>query len=145
MTGKAPAMLPSSLLSPLGQTKIYLYAKPLDMRKSFDGLHAIVQSEFLRDIRCGDVFLFLNRRLDRIKLIHWDRDGLAIWMKKLKSHYPHFLLFTEIGRCGDNLAHWPATAVGMDSGPPRIGPRRRPMPGEIAVIVPPRAELTAGP
>ena len=32
MTGKAPAMLPSSLLSPLGQTKIYLYAKPLDMR-----------------------------------------------------------------------------------------------------------------
>ena len=53
MTGKARTMLPSSLLSPLGQTKIYLYAKPLDMRKSFDGLHAIVQSEFLRDIRCG--------------------------------------------------------------------------------------------
>jgi transposase len=77
-------MLPSSLLSPLGQTKIYLYAKPLDMRKSFDGLHAIVQSEFLRDIRCGDVFLFLNRRLDRVKLIHWDRDGLAIWMKRLE-------------------------------------------------------------
>ena len=84
MTGKAPAMLPSSLLSPLGQTKIYLYAKPLDMRKSFDGLHGIVQSEFLRDIRCGDLFLFLNRRLDRVKLIHWDRDGLAIWMKRLE-------------------------------------------------------------
>ena len=77
-------MLPSSLLSPLGQTKIYLYAKPLDMRKSFDGLHAIVQSEFRSDIRSGDVFLFLNRRLDRIKLIHWDRDGLAIWMKRLE-------------------------------------------------------------
>ena len=77
-------MLPSSLLSPLGQTKIFLYAKPLDMRKSFDGLHAIVQSEFRRDIRTGDVFLFLNRRLDRIKLIHWDRDGLAIWMKRLE-------------------------------------------------------------
>ena len=77
-------MLPSSILSPLGQTKIYLYAKPIDMRKSFDGLHAIVQSEFRRDIRCGDVFLFLNRRLDRVKLIHWDRDGLAIWMKRLE-------------------------------------------------------------
>jgi transposase len=77
-------MLPSSLLSPLGQTKIYLYAKPADMRKSFNGLHAIVQSEFQRDIRSGDVFLFLNRRLDRIKLIHWDRDGLAIWMKRLE-------------------------------------------------------------
>ena len=44
-------MLPSSLLPPSGQTKIYLYAKPADMRKSFDGLHALVQSEFRRDIR----------------------------------------------------------------------------------------------
>lgn len=78
-------MLPSSFPSPLGQTKIYLYAKPADMRKSFNGLHALVQSEFRRDIRSGDVFLFLNRRLDRIKLIHWDRDGLAIWMKRLES------------------------------------------------------------
>jgi transposase len=77
-------MLPSSIPSPLGQTRIYLYAKPADMRKSFDGLHAIVQREFLRDIRCGDLFLFLNRRLDRVKLIHWDRDGLAIWMKRLE-------------------------------------------------------------
>ncbi len=77
-------MLSSALLSPLGQTKIYLYARPADMRKSFDGLHAIVQSEFRRDIRAGDVFVFLNRRLDRIKLIHWDRDGMAIWMKRLE-------------------------------------------------------------
>lgn len=77
-------MFSSTLLSPLGQTKIYLYVKPVDMRRSFDGLHAIVQSEFRRDIRTGDVFVFLNRRLDRIKLIHWDRDGLAIWMKRLE-------------------------------------------------------------
>ena len=78
-------MLPSSFPTPLGQTKIYLYAKNVDMRKSFDGLHAIVQSEFGRDIRLGDLFLFLNRRLDRIKLIHWERDGLVIWMKRLEK------------------------------------------------------------
>lgn len=77
-------MLSSTLLSPLGPAKIYLYAKPADMRKSFNGLHAIVAAEFGRDIRTGDVFVFLNRRLDRIKLIHWDRDGLAIWMKRLE-------------------------------------------------------------
>ena len=77
-------MLSSTLLSPLGQTKIYLYAKAADLRKSFNGLHAIVAAEFGRDIRTGDVFVFLNRRLDRIKLIHWDRDGLAIWMKRLE-------------------------------------------------------------
>jgi transposase len=77
-------MLSTALLSPLGQTKIYLYTKPTDMRRSFNGLHAIVEAEFHRDIREGDVFVFLNRRLDRIKLIHWDRDGLAIWMKRLE-------------------------------------------------------------
>jgi len=76
-------MVPS-FSSSLGSTRIYLYAKPTDMRKSFDGLHAIVQSEFRRDIRSGDVFVFLNRRLDRVKLLHWDRDGLAIWMKRLE-------------------------------------------------------------
>ena len=69
---------------PLGQTKIYLYAKDVDMRKSFDGLHALIQSEFRRDVRQGDLFLFLNRRLDRIKLMHWDTDGLVIWMKRLE-------------------------------------------------------------
>jgi transposase len=69
----------------LGTSKIYLYAQPADMRKSFNGLHAIVQSEFRRDIRAGDVFLFLNRRRDRIKLLHWDRDGMVIWMKRLEG------------------------------------------------------------
>jgi transposase len=77
-------MLCSPLLSPAGPTRIYLYAKPADMRKSFNGLHALVEAEFHRDIRAGDLFVFLNRRLDRIKLIHWDRDGLAIWMKRLE-------------------------------------------------------------
>jgi transposase len=77
-------MSPSPLPSSSGLTRIYLYAKPADMRKSFNGLHALVEAEFHRDIRSGDLFVFLNRRLDRIKLIHWDRDGLAIWMKRLE-------------------------------------------------------------
>ncbi len=77
-------MQPLSLLASPGQTKIYLYAKHVDMRKSFDGLHALIQSEFKRDVRLGDLFLFLNRRLDRMKLMHWDRDGLMIVYKKLE-------------------------------------------------------------
>jgi transposase len=94
-----------------GQTKIYLYAKDVDMRKSFDGLHAIIQSEFRRDVRQGDLFLFLNRRLDRIKLMHWDTDGLVIWMKKLESQYPRCFTFTGIGRVANNRTRRP-TAVG---------------------------------
>ena len=55
------------------------------MRRSFDGLMAIVQSSFERDIRGGDLFLFINRRRDRVKLLWWDGDGLAIFMKRLEQ------------------------------------------------------------
>jgi transposase len=64
--------------------RIYLYAKNVDMRKSFDGLLAIIQTEFQKDVRQGDLFLFLNRRLDRLKLMGWDRDGLLIVYKRLE-------------------------------------------------------------
>jgi transposase len=55
------------------------------MRRSFDGLHAIVQNEFNRYILDGDVFLFLNKRRDRIKILWWDGDGMAIFMKRLEA------------------------------------------------------------
>ena len=57
----------------------------VDMRRSYDGLMAIVQTEFARDIRLGDYFMFVNKRRDRIKIMWWDRDGLAIFMKRLEA------------------------------------------------------------
>lgn len=67
------------------QARIYLYNLPVDMRRSFDGLMSIVQSEFEQDVRQGDLFLFINRRRDRIKMLWWDDDGLAIFMKRLEQ------------------------------------------------------------
>ncbi len=66
-------------------TRVYLYMRDVDMRRSYDGLMAIVQAEFARDIRLGDYFMFLNKRRDRIKIMWWDRDGLAIFMKRLEA------------------------------------------------------------
>lgn len=66
-------------------TRVYLYMRDVDMRRSYDGLLAIVDSEFTRDIRLGDYFLFINRRRNRIKILWWDRDGLAIFMKRLEA------------------------------------------------------------
>jgi hypothetical protein len=54
------------------------------MRKSFDGLHAIIQSEFRRDALGGDLFLFLNRRRDRLKLMTWEPDGWILFYKRLE-------------------------------------------------------------
>jgi transposase len=73
------------MLSVASTARVYLYMQAVDMRRSYDGLHAIVQSEFTRDIRLGDYFMFINRRRDRIKIIWWDKDGLAIFMKRLES------------------------------------------------------------
>jgi transposase len=55
------------------------------MRRSFDGLMAIVQAEFNRDVRDGELFVFINKRADRLKALWWDGDGLAIFMKRLES------------------------------------------------------------
>jgi transposase len=124
--------------------RIYVCAQPTDMRKGFDSLAAVVRDWLGGDPLSGHLFVFRSRRGDRVKLLFWDKDGLVQYYKKFESHCPHFLLFTGIGRYRDNLAYRPVAAVGMDSNPPRIDPRRRPMPEEISVIVPPRAEFTAG-
>lgn len=65
-------------------SRVYLYCGPVDMRRSFDGLLGIVQSEFERDIQRGDLFVFINKRADRLKALWWDGDGLAIFMKRLE-------------------------------------------------------------
>ncbi len=72
------------LIPSITAARIYLYARDVDMRRSFDGLMAIVQTEFDKDIRQGDFFLFINKRRDRLKILWWDGDGLAIFMKRLE-------------------------------------------------------------
>ena len=123
---------------------IYVYTRHADLRKGFDGLSGIIRQEFQADPLDGSLFLFFNRRRDRLKILHFDGTGYWLYYKKLESHYPHLLLFTEIASSSDNLARRLAAAAGMDSIPPRIA-RRRPMPEEITAIAPPRAQFSAGP
>jgi transposase len=65
--------------------RIFLCARPTDLRKSFDALSGLVQECFGQDPLTGHLFLFLNRRRDRIKILYFDRDGLAIWYKRLEA------------------------------------------------------------
>lgn len=65
--------------------RVFLATAATDMRKSFDGLQGLVQQVFDEDALSGHLFLFVNRRRDRVKILFWDRDGLAIWYKRLES------------------------------------------------------------
>ena len=70
----------------LGSThRYYLYREPTDMRKGFNGLSGIVTSELGGDPLSGDVFIFINRGRDKMKLLLWDRNGFVIWYKRLES------------------------------------------------------------
>jgi transposase len=65
--------------------RFFLCTRPTDMRKSFDGLSGLVQECFGQDLLTGHLFLFVNRRGDRLKILYFDRDGLAIWYKRLEA------------------------------------------------------------
>jgi hypothetical protein len=125
--------------------KIFWCLAPTDMRKSFDGLSALVSEHLRQDPLSGHLFIFTSRRRDRVKLLYFERGGLAIWYKTLESQRPHSFLFTEFGRARDNLTRRPIAVGGMDSVSTRNGPRRRPVHNQIAVPAPPRAQFAANP
>lgn len=64
---------------------IYLCTLATDMRKSFDGLSGIVRTEFRHEPNDGSLFLFINRRRDRIKILHWETGGFVLWYKRLEA------------------------------------------------------------
>jgi transposase len=65
--------------------RVYLCLTPCDMRKSFDGLHALVREHLELDAFAGHLFVFASRRRDRLKILYWDRDGFAMWSKRLEE------------------------------------------------------------
>jgi transposase len=64
---------------------IYVYTAPADLRKGFDGLSGIVRREFQADPLDGSLFLFFNRRRDRLKILHWDGTGYWLYYKLLEA------------------------------------------------------------
>lgn len=70
----------------LGSGLVYqLYSKPCDMRKSFDGLSGIVRDQLCGDPLSGEVFIFLNRAGNLMKLLHWQEGGFVLYYKRLEK------------------------------------------------------------
>lgn len=62
-----------------------LYACPTDMRKSFDALSGVVRDHLDRDPHSGEVFMFINKRRDKLKLLHWVGSGFVLYYKRLEE------------------------------------------------------------
>ena len=65
--------------------RVYLAAEPTDLRRGHDGLVAIVRSQWRLNPFDGHLFVFLGRRLDRIKILVWDRNGFVLYYKRLSQ------------------------------------------------------------
>jgi transposase len=68
-------MIPASV-------RIFVYTEPVDMRRGFDGLALIARDAMAQDPRSGSLFIFTNRRTDRLKALWWDRNGYCLLYKR---------------------------------------------------------------
>jgi transposase len=65
--------------------QLYVATQPVDVRRSFNGLSLYVQSVLRMSPMCGHLFIFFNRRRDQVRILYWDRNGYALWAKRLEK------------------------------------------------------------
>lgn len=83
---------------PEAQVRVWLYTEPTDMRKSFDGLAALVKEKLAEDPLSGQLFVFINRKRNYLKALYFDRSGYALWAKRLEQGQFHYRRDRDPGR-----------------------------------------------
>ncbi len=77
--------------------RVFFCTQPVDMRYSFDRLAMLAEQVLQENPYTGHLFVYVNRRADRVKLLYWDRTGLAIWYKRLEKGTFRFASDAEQG------------------------------------------------
>jgi len=81
------------MMRPSGELKVYLHREPIDMRRGRNGLAALVREGMQQDPFASQaLYVFIGRRYDVLKILSWDRNGFALWWKRIESeekfHWP---------------------------------------------------------
>jgi transposase len=97
-----------------GNVQVWLATSPVDMRRGFDGLAEHVRTFLGHDPLSGSMFVFRNRSSQRVKILWWDKDGLAIYYKRLEKGTFQFPMAS--GRGGKSLAIDRAALLRLLSG-----------------------------
>jgi transposase len=104
-------------------TRIFIAAKPTDMRRGFDGLLALVRDYMGGDPFSGHLFVFRNRAANLIKVLWWDRDGLALFSKRLeRGKFTFFIPAADAAQLEMTAADLQLVLQGID---PRTAKRTR--------------------
>ena len=99
----------------LPQNKIiYVYTEPVDMRKSINGLIAILVEMFTQNPQSGDFYLFTNRQRNKIKCLFWDRNGFALYYKRLEKGRFNYSKYMSEDKLVISETQLKALLVGLD-------------------------------
>lgn len=88
------------MINSLGLVRIFICTQHINMCKSFDSLRGVINSSMHLDALSGHLFIFKNKRGDRIKAVYWDGDGFAMWYKVLQKgtfQFPDLQNFSSAG------------------------------------------------
>ena len=73
------------MLNITGKLDVYLAVDPVDLRKSFNGLHAVTMTVLRENPESGALFVFTNKRRNRVKTLYWDGTGMWVMIKRLEK------------------------------------------------------------
>jgi transposase len=105
---------------PEGQVRVHLYGRPVDMRRSFDGLYALTRQELGEDPMSGRLFAFINRRATQMKVLYWDRTGFCVWAKRLEQGR----FVSDWGRMATKEMDWTGLKLLLEGIEPKVVRRR---------------------
>jgi transposase len=112
------------LLSLPPSVRLFVATQPIDGRKGADSLMVLVRDVFRHDPLSGHLFIFFSRRCERVRIVYWDRNGFAMWTKRLERgrFRPTFSVDGRLGAQSIEAAELALVVEGIDLA----GARRRP-------------------